>query len=108
RETEYPEDPFLLAGVLAQYVRPTIAEHFLSILVHLTSHRKAMLKSVAYFCLNIGQHQRRVIEEGVARKELAAGSEAHLTLKAMADDLKQTGVILNSASESGSGTETTA
>jgi CheY-like chemotaxis protein len=107
-ETDYPEDPFLLAGVLAQYVRPTIAEHFLRILVHLTSHRKAMLKSVAYFCLNLGQHQQRVVEEGVSRKELAAGSEAHLTMKAMADDLKQTGAILDSATESEHGTETNA
>lgn len=107
-EVTYPEDPLLLSRELAQYVRPTIAEHFLSILVHLTSHRKAMLKSVAYFCLNIGQHQHRVIEEGVARKELAAGSEAHLTMKAMADDLRQTGAILDSASESEPGAETAA
>lgn len=98
-EAPYPEDPFLLARELAQYVRPTIAEHFLSILVNLTSHRKAMLKSVAYFCLNLGQHQQRVVEDGVARKELAAGSEAHLTMASMADDLRQTGTILNNAAE---------
>lgn len=103
--TKYPEDPFLLAGVLAQYVRPVIAEHFLSILVHLTSHRKAMLKGVAYFCLNLGQQQQRVVEEGISRKELAAGSEAHVTLAAMADDLRQTGTILNSAAESRHGAE---
>jgi DNA-binding response OmpR family regulator len=106
-ETEHPENSLLLARVLAQYVRPTIIEHFLSILVHLTSHRKAMLKSVAYFCLNLGQHQQRIIEEGVGRKELAVGSEAHLTMAAMADDLRQTGTILNSAAESRPGTATT-
>jgi len=99
-DSSHPENTRRLAGVLAQYVRPMIAEHFLSILVHLTSHRKAMLKSVAYFCLNLGQHQQRVVEEGVGRKELASGSEAHMTMKAMADDLKQTGTILNSAAES--------
>ncbi len=104
-EKYLPEDTRLLAGVLAQYVRPTIAKHFLSILVHLNSHRKAMLKSVAYFCLNLGQHQQRVVEEGVARKELAAGSDAHVTMAAMADDLKQTGTILNSAAESSLGAE---
>lgn len=106
-ETKHPEDTSLLAGALAQYVRPTIVEHFLSILVHLTSHRKAMLKSVAYFCLNIGQHQQRIVEEGVIRKELATGSEAHLTMAAMADDLRQTGAILNSAAESKPGPATT-
>jgi CheY-like chemotaxis protein len=105
-EVSHPDNTSLLAGVLAQYVRPLIAEHFLSILVHLTSHRKAMLKSIAYFCLNIGQHQHRVIEEGVARQEVAAGSEAHLTLEAMADDLKQTGTILNSAAASRAAAET--
>jgi CheY-like chemotaxis protein len=104
-DSSHPENTLLLAGVLAQYVRPLIAEHFLSILVHLTSHKKAMLKSVAYFCLNIGQHQQRVVEEGVARKEFAAGSEAHMTMEAMAHDLKQTGTILNSAAESRSAAE---
>src|ERR1043165_350412 len=103
--TKHPEITLLLARELAQYVRPIIAEHFVGILVHLTSHRKAMLKSVAYFCLNLGLHQQRVVEEGVARKELAAGSEAHLNMAAMADDLRQTGTILNSAAESRPGAE---
>lgn len=105
-ETKYPEDTSLLAGVLAQYVRPTIIEHFLSILVHLNSHRRAMLKSVAYLCLNLGQHQQRVVEEGVSSSELAEGSETHLTLAVMADDLRQTGTILNSAADSKPGTIT--
>lgn len=102
----HPEDTGRLASVLAQYVRPIIIEHFLSILVHLTSHRKAMLKSVAYFCLNLGQHQQRIVKEGVARSDIAAGSEAHLSMAAMADDLRQTGAILNSAAESSLGTDT--
>jgi DNA-binding NarL/FixJ family response regulator len=107
-ETKYSQDISQMAGALGQYVRPTINEHFLSILVHLTSHRKAMLKSVAYFCLNLGQHQQRIVEEGVARKEIAAGSEAHMTMAAMADDLRQTGAILNSSEASGPGMNTTA
>lgn len=105
-EFEYPEDTPLLAGVLAQYVRPTIIEHFLSILVHLNAHRRAMLKSIAHLCLNLGQHQQRIVEEGVARVELAEGSEAHIALAAMSADLRQTGAILNGAADSRPDTHT--
>lgn len=99
-ESKYPEDIRQLAAVLAQHVRPSIIEHFLGILVHLDSQKRAMLKSISYLCLYVGQDQQRIIEEGVARKELQEKSDTHRSLMRMADDLWQTGTILNSAANS--------
>ncbi|HEX8174363.1 MAG TPA: hypothetical protein VF543_04500 [Pyrinomonadaceae bacterium] len=96
----YTEDTGLLAAVLAQHVRPSIVEHFLGILVHLDSQKRAMLKSISYFCLYVGQDQQRIIDEGVASKELQEESGIHRSLTTMADDLRQTGTILNSAVKS--------
>jgi ActR/RegA family two-component response regulator/signal transduction histidine kinase len=99
-ESKYPEDTGQLAAGLAQHVRPSIVEHFLGILVHLESQKKAMLKSISYFCLYLGQDQQRIIEEGVTRRELQEESATHQNLQTMADDLWQTGTILNNAANS--------
>jgi ActR/RegA family two-component response regulator len=94
-ENKHPEDTGELAKVLAQYVRSTIVEHFLRILVHLDSQKRTMLKSTARLCLFLGQHQQGIIEDGLAKKELERASTAHYQLAAMADDLCQTGAILS-------------
>lgn len=96
-EMEYPEDTEQLAAVLAQYVGPTIVEHFLSILVHLEAQKKAMLKSVSYLCLFLGQDQQTILEKAISTRDLAEGSEGHEKLAMMADDLWETGTMLNSA-----------
>ena len=96
-EMEYFEEPEPLAILIAQFVRPTIVEHFLSILVHLDSQKQATLKSVSYLCVYLGQDQQKIIEEGIKSEELKKGSDTHQKLALMADDLWETGTILNSA-----------
>lgn len=96
-ESRHPEETGPLAAALAQHVRPSIIEHFLKILVHIDSKKKAVLKNISYFCLYVGQEQQRIINEGVVRGELHEGSEAHLDLRTMADDLRQTGAVLSGA-----------
>ncbi|HEY9282878.1 MAG TPA: response regulator [Pyrinomonadaceae bacterium] len=100
--TKYPEDAEKLAIVLAQYVRSTIVEHFLRILVHLDSQKKAMLKSTSHLCVFLGQDQQGIIEEGLAAGDLREGGDAHRKLIMMADDLWQTGTILANVANSGS------
>lgn len=96
-ETKYPEETQQLATLVAQYARPTIVEHFLSILVHLDSQKHAMLKSVSYLCLYLGQDQQKFIDEGISTQELKEGSDTHEKMATMADDLWETGTMLNSA-----------
>lgn len=96
-EFKFPENVEQMAAVLTQHVRPNIVENFLSILVHLYSQKRAVLKSISYLCLYVGQEQQRMIEQGVNRRDLQEESETHQSLKTMADDLWQTGTILNSA-----------
>lgn len=100
-ESRHPEETGPLAAALAQHVRPSIIEHFLGILVHLDSQKKAVLKNISYFCLYIGQEQQRIIDEGVGGEELREGSGAHLSLQTMADDLRQTGSVLSGAAGGG-------
>ncbi|HKR01672.1 MAG TPA: hypothetical protein VJT09_13415 [Pyrinomonadaceae bacterium] len=94
-ESKYPEDTGKLAAVLAQHVRPSIIGHFLSILVHLDSQRRAMQKSISYLCHYIGQEQQRIVEGGVALGHLKEESGTHRSLRVMADDLRQTGAVLS-------------
>jgi DNA-binding NarL/FixJ family response regulator len=104
-ETQFPEDPEKLASVLAQYVRSTIVEHILRILVHLDSQKRAMLKGTARFCVFLGQDQQRIIEEGVASSELEKGSQTHHKLGNLAADLWDTGTILTNIANSDSRAE---
>jgi DNA-binding NarL/FixJ family response regulator len=101
-ETAYPEDTSKLASVLAQYVRSTIVEHILRILVHLDSQKRAMLKGTSRFCVFLGQDQQGIVEEGIARAELKEGSETHHKLSNLANDLWDTGTILTNVASSDS------
>lgn len=93
--SKHQEHPGELAKVLAQYVRSTIVEHLLRILVHLDSQKRTMLKSTARLCLFLGQDQQRIVDEAINKNELKGASLAHYRLGAMADDLCQTGAILS-------------
>lgn len=93
-ETKYPEHAAKLAAVLAQYVRSTIVEHILRILVHLDSQKRAMLKSTSRFCVFLGQGQQEIIEDGITSLDLKEGSKTHQKLINLADDLRDTGTIL--------------
>lgn len=96
-EVKYDEDSRLLASLLTQYVRPAVVEHFLGILIHLSTQKRARLKSISDLFLSLGQDQQRVIDEGVDAQDLRAESDTHHKLAAMADDLWRTGAILSSA-----------
>ncbi len=99
-EKKDSDEPDKLAAVLAQYVRSTVVEHFLRILVHLDSQKKTMLKNTSRLCLSLGQDQQSYVKEGVEQKELQEGSPTHWKLAVMADDLRQTGAILANVSSS--------
>ena len=101
-ETSYPEDTGKLAAVLAQYVRSTIVEHFLRILVHLDSQKKAMLKGTSRFCVFLGQDQQGIVEEGIVTSHLQEGSITHRKLINLANDLWETGTILANVANSDS------
>src|ERR1043166_204769 len=94
-EASYPEETGKLASVLAQYVRSTIVEHFVRILIHLDSQKRAMmLRSTSHLCLSLGEDQQEMIEEGIMAGQLEEGSETHGKLLNMATDLWETGTIL--------------
>jgi hypothetical protein len=99
-ETNFPEDTGKLATVLAQYVRSTIVEHFLRILVHLDSQKRAMLKGTSRFCVFLGQDQQGIVEEGITNAHLQEGSVTHHKLINLADDLWETGTILANVANS--------
>lgn len=96
-EVKYREDSRLLASLLTQYVRPSVVEHFLGILIHLSTQKRARLKSISDLFLSLGQDQQRIVDEGVASQDLRGGSDTHQKLATMADDLQRTGAILGSA-----------
>lgn len=99
-EFKYPEETGKLATVLAQYVRSTIVEHLLRILVHLDSQKRTMLKSTSRLCVFLGQDQQGIVEEGIVTGDLREGSKAHHRLMTMADDLWETGTILTDVANS--------
>lgn len=101
-ERLYPEDTGKLAAVLTQYVRSTIVEHILRILVHLDSQKRAMLRGTSRFCVFLGQDQQSIVEEGVVRSDLKEGSETHYKLMNLANDLWDTGTILTNVATSDS------
>jgi hypothetical protein len=58
-----------------------------------------MQKSISYLCHYIGQEQQRIVECGVALGHLSKESGTHLSLRVMADDLRQTGSVLSSVAD---------
>jgi CheY-like chemotaxis protein len=96
-ESGYRDDVGKFAAVLAQHVRPGIIEHFLGILTHLDSWKRAMLKSISSLCHYIGQEQQRLLEGGVALGHLKEESGTHRSFRLMADDLRQTATALSAA-----------
>lgn len=98
-ESVQAEDAGKLAAVLSEYVRPSIIEHFLSILIQLDAQKHVMLKSISYLCHHIGHEQQRIVEGGVALGHLKEESDTHRSLRLMADDLRQTGAVLSGVAE---------
>ena len=92
-----PEKTGPFAAVLAQHVRPSIFEHFLGILIQLDAQNRMMLTSASRFCLYIGQEQERIITDGLKSNELQKETNLHHSLSTMAEDLRRTGTILDSA-----------
>lgn len=96
-EWKLPEETGPLASVLAQHVRPSIFEHFLGMLIQLDAQNRMMLTSASRFCLYIGQEQERIIGEGLKSAELQKETNLYHSLSTMAEDLRRTGTILDSA-----------
>lgn len=96
----FPEDPAALAAVVARYVRATVSENFIKILVHIDTKRKSTLGSTAQLCLFVGQDQTALIDEGVAAGDLKMESPTHRLLGDMAEDLRDTGVVLMNVAKS--------
>ena len=96
----FPEDPLKLASLVSRYVRSTVCENFIKILVHIDTKRKTTLGSTSQLCLFLGQEQTTIADEGVSTGELVKGSTTHLRLQSMADDLQETGVILTNVAQS--------
>jgi ActR/RegA family two-component response regulator len=100
KEEKFPEEPAKLAAVVARYVRSTVCENFIKILVQLDTKRKTTLGSTSQLCLFLGQDQRAIVDEGVTMGELNPDSVTHLRLHAMAEDLEETGIILMNVAKS--------
>jgi len=96
-EWKLAEETGPLASVLAQQVRPSIFEHFLRMLIQLDAQNRMMLTSASRFCLYIGQEQERIIGDGLKSAELKKETNLHHSLSTMAEDLRRTGTILDSA-----------
>jgi DNA-binding NarL/FixJ family response regulator len=99
-EERFPEEPNKLARVITQYVRSTICDNFIKILVQLDIKRKTTLGSTSQFCLFLGQDQSAIVDDGVQAGDLRAETMTHRRLRWMAEDLEETGMILMSVAES--------
>jgi ActR/RegA family two-component response regulator len=107
KEEEFPEGPLKLASVVSRYVRSTICENFIKILVQIDTKRKTTLGSTSQLCLFLGQDQLTILDQGVSLGDLSTDSSTHLRLQAMAEDLEETGVILMNVATSLDATEMT-
>ena len=96
-EWKLAEETGPFASVLAQHVRPSIFEHFLGMLIQLDAQNRMMLTSASRFCLYIGQEQERIIGDGLKSAELQRETNLYHSLSTMAEDLRRTGTILDSA-----------
>lgn len=99
-EEKFPEEPDKLARVITQYVRSTICDNFIKILVQLDIKRKTTIGSTSQFCLFLGQDQLAIVDDGVEAGDLRTGSMTHRRLRLMAEDLEETGTILMNVAES--------
>jgi len=98
-EAKYSDDSAKLGSLLAQYVRPHIAEYFVRILGYFDAQkREALLQSISHLCLFLGQDQKGIIERGITTGNLQEESNTHHKLNTMADDLWEAGKILASVS----------
>jgi CheY-like chemotaxis protein len=64
-EVPLPEDAKELCKVLAQYLKPAVLDHMLTILTQWTeleSKRKTILINTAQFCLSVGQEQLDILQ----------------------------------------------
>jgi len=99
-EEKFPERPAELATVVARYVRSTVCENFIKILVQLDTKRRTMLKNTSQLCLALGQDQLAVVDEGLTRGDLKSESSTYQKLQLMAEDLEETGAILMNVADS--------
>ncbi|HEX8503233.1 MAG TPA: response regulator [Pyrinomonadaceae bacterium] len=97
---KYAEAPEPLAAVVARYVRTTVSENFIKILVHIDTKRKSTLGNTAQLCLFVGQDQAAIVDEGAAAGDLRVESPTHRRLGDMAEDLRDTGVVLMNVAKS--------
>lgn len=97
----FPEDPLKLAMLVSRYLRSTVCENFIKILVQIDTKRKTtLLGNTSQLCLFLGQEQTTIVDEGITLCELTNGSTTHFRLQAMADDLQEAGVILTNVAQS--------
>lgn len=94
-EVPLPEDARAICRVLAQYLKPTVIDHMLSILTQWTeleSRRKTILINTAQFCLYVGQEQLEILskQDGLAAPDGTMIQE----LRTLAEDLRDTGGTL--------------
>jgi DNA-binding NarL/FixJ family response regulator len=93
----YPEDPRALCKVLAQYLKPTVIDHMLSILTQwaeLESKRKTVLINTAQFCLSVGQEQLDILSTGDGGGDRRPSPSMVQKLRTLAEDLRDTGGTL--------------
>jgi DNA-binding NarL/FixJ family response regulator len=92
----YPEDPRALCKVLAQYLKPTVIDHMLTILTQwaeLEAKRKTVLINTAQFCLSVGQEQLDILS--MSNGGVGQPSQSVLQkLRTLAEDLRDTGGTL--------------
>lgn len=82
------EDPVELWKVLNQYLKPTVVEHLLTIFSE-WNHIKTTLREISQICIWIGQEQSAIL-----RKSTAMEDQVVEKLRAMANDLAESGNLL--------------
>lgn len=91
------DDPRSLASVLAEFFRPAVLKHLLTLTTkwaELHAHRLAVLTATSQLCLYIGQEQLSALEEARVTGEIAETGPSLQELQLLAEDLREAGEVL--------------
>lgn len=87
------EDAKALCQILAQYLKPTLIEHFIHLLSQ-WNRLRTMMHNTSQLCLLFGQEQRNILQ-GMAYDDVPSLQIGLPSLQTLANDLYSTGQILS-------------
>jgi len=94
--TRLPENSLELAQILGRYMQPAVINHLIETAVSdLESQKSAIAKASGTFCFYVGHELLNLVDNAEQESSNGGSSNAFLPLRAVAEELKESGELLN-------------